>query len=51
MSWMTELFPKMGFDCASINEMETVRKISKKIPWKILFHRKIIAMQMLFQNI
>lgn len=32
MSWMTELFPKMGFDCASINEMETVRKISKKIP-------------------
>ena len=33
MSWMTELFDnKMGFDCASINEMTTVRKISKKVP-------------------
>jgi len=30
MSWMTELYEnKMGFDCASILEMETVRKISK----------------------
>jgi len=33
MSWMTCLFHhKMGFDCASIAEMETVRKISKQIP-------------------
>ena len=32
MTWMTDLFPKMGFDCASINEMETVRKVSKKTP-------------------
>lgn len=31
MKWMTELYEnKMGFDCASIKEMETVRKLSKK---------------------
>ena len=30
MSWMVKLFgDKMGFDCASINEMENVRSISK----------------------
>jgi ornithine decarboxylase len=33
MTWMTSLFEdKMGFDCASIAEMESVRKISKKAP-------------------
>jgi len=33
MRWMTELFDnKMGFDCASINEMETARKVSKVVP-------------------
>lgn len=33
MGWMNELFNKnMGFDCASINEMETVRKFSKQVP-------------------
>ena len=31
MSWMTELFEgKIGFDCASINEMETTRKVSRQ---------------------
>lgn len=33
MEWMTRLFNnKMGFDCASIDEMITVRKISKQTP-------------------
>jgi ornithine decarboxylase len=33
LRWLTEVFePKyMGFDCASINEMESVRKISKTV--------------------
>jgi ornithine decarboxylase len=32
MNWMTELFgSRMGFDCASINEMETVRRLSADV--------------------
>lgn len=34
MNWMIDLFGsnKMGFDCASLPEMEAVRKLSKQVP-------------------